>query len=149
MSSVPRFDEMPYRRPNLADIEARERERLGAWETATSARAQEELVLAWDRDRIELDTLRSLAQVRFELDTRDPARKAASAAAGRPVRRNSAPSATCAEPRSGMRRSASRRAASASATSPDPSRASPRLRCSPACSGNRDKPASAASAASR
>lgn len=76
MSSVPRFDEMPYRRPNLADIEARERERLGSWEAATSARGQEELVLAWDRDQIQLDTLRSLAQVRFELDTRDPARKA-------------------------------------------------------------------------
>jgi M3 family oligoendopeptidase len=76
MSTVPRFDEIPYERPDLSVVESATQERLKAWDEAADASARVELVRKWDEERIALDTLRSIAHVRFELDTRDSAAKA-------------------------------------------------------------------------
>ena len=76
MSSVPRFDQMPYQRPDLAEIEAVAADRMAAWDGAAEASEQVLLVREWDQHRIALDTLRSLAYVRYELDTQDAGAKA-------------------------------------------------------------------------
>lgn len=76
MSTVPRFEDIPYVRPDLEVVETAARERLSSWEKAADSAARAELVRSWDKDRIALDTMRSIAYVRFELDTRDASAKA-------------------------------------------------------------------------
>ena len=63
-------------RAEITEVETSTAERLKAWAEAPGARERAELVRKWDKERIALDTLRSVAYVRFELDTRDPGAKA-------------------------------------------------------------------------
>ena len=72
MSLGRKYSEFPYERPDLATIEAEACRLLAAWDGATDAAAQAELVRQWDGSRKGLNTLRSLAFLRFEQDTRDP-----------------------------------------------------------------------------
>ena len=76
VSTVPRYSDMPYVRPDLAAIERLHRARLGAWDAAGTAQEQIAVLREWDRARVELDTMRNLAHLRFEMDVRDPAAKA-------------------------------------------------------------------------
>jgi len=76
MSTVPRFDEIPYERPSLDAFESATQERLRSWDAASDSKSRAEIVRNWDKERIALDTLRSIAYVRFELDTRDAGAKA-------------------------------------------------------------------------
>lgn len=71
-----RYHEMPYVRPDLAEVERAHGDFMAAWRKARGAEEQVSLVRAWDRARIELGTTRSLAHLRFEVDTRDAAAKA-------------------------------------------------------------------------
>jgi M3 family oligoendopeptidase len=72
----PKLSEMPYARPDLAALRAATEAQRKAWAVAGSAEAQMQVLKAWDRDRIALDTARSLAGLRYQCDTRSASTKA-------------------------------------------------------------------------
>lgn len=74
--SPPKLSAMPYSRPDVGDLERSFAERSAAWASAGGAAAQLDLIRAWDREGMHLDTVRHLAMLRFEQDTRDPEARA-------------------------------------------------------------------------
>ena len=67
-----RFSELPYRRPNLEEIEGRAAALLERIGSAASAQEQIDAYLAYEELERETNTACTLASIRHTIDTRDP-----------------------------------------------------------------------------
>ena len=72
----PKLSEMPYARPDLAALKATTARLKQAWAAARTAGEQADVIAAWDRGNVELNTLRSLVDLRYQCDTRSASTKA-------------------------------------------------------------------------
>ena len=72
----PTFDEIPYERPSLASMRSATEAHLRDWRAAASPEAQAVVMLACDREEIDLWTSGSIANVRYQCDTRSEKNRA-------------------------------------------------------------------------
>jgi len=76
MQPSPRFSEFIYERPNRSELTSTSAALLAKWDATTNAEEQADVIRSWDRARVEVSTLRSLAHVAFTQDTTNPESKA-------------------------------------------------------------------------
>ena len=72
MQSTPRFSEMPYVRPSIPDLERKATELIQAWDAASTADDQREVIKRWDESNVEYESNHMLARVTFQQKTQDP-----------------------------------------------------------------------------
>jgi len=70
MSVLPHLDDLPYARPDVAEVRRATDALLSSWDRATSVQERVRLVRRWDASRRGPDQMKALAQVRFAQDTR-------------------------------------------------------------------------------
>ena len=75
MQTVPRFSEMPYRRPSPEDIKTAATTLIEAWEAASGVTEQTQVLKDWDAFMTEYNTNNMLARVHFQQQTDDPSAK--------------------------------------------------------------------------
>ena len=75
MQSVPRFSDMPYRRPSRDDINTAAGKLIRAWDAADGVDKQTQVLKDWDAFMSEYSTNNMLARVHFQQQTDDPAAK--------------------------------------------------------------------------
>lgn len=70
-----RLTELSVDRPQLPELEAEARDLLARFDAATDTAGRAAVLEAWDASRVQYDTHRNLAGIRFSQDTRDADRK--------------------------------------------------------------------------
>ena len=54
MHPAPIFSEMPYQRPEVANVETNAQALIDAWDQATTAEQQVAVIQQWDQQQVEL-----------------------------------------------------------------------------------------------
>jgi M3 family oligoendopeptidase len=72
MHPAPRFSEMPYKRPEIGQLEQQAQALLSSWDAATSAREQLAVIYQWNEEKKEIQSNQTLAMVHYRQATTDP-----------------------------------------------------------------------------